>query len=89
MTLKEFVTMPFLLIEKLQLVNIFLPIPGREKLTFLKVMFVKKNELLLINPGAAGRHGFHKKRTMIRFKISKSGLSDMEIIELGERGKLS
>ena len=55
----------------------------------LKVEFDKKNQLTAINPGAAGKHGFHKKRTMIRFKISNSGLSDMEIIELGERGKLS
>ena len=55
----------------------------------LKIEFDKKNQLTAINPGAAGKHGFHKKRTMIRFKISKSGLSDMEIIELGERGKLS
>ena len=55
----------------------------------LKVEFDKKYQLTAISPGAAGKHGFHKKRTMIRFKISKSGLSDMEIIELGERGKLS
>ena len=55
----------------------------------LKVEYDKKNQLRVINPGAAGKHGFHRKRTMIRFKISKSGLSDMEIIELGERGKLS
>ncbi|MFL2592372.1 MAG: metallophosphoesterase [Cryomorphaceae bacterium] len=55
----------------------------------LKVEYDKKNQLTVINPGAAGKHGFHRKRTMIRFKISKSGLSDMEIIELGERGKLS
>ena len=55
----------------------------------LKIEFDKKNQLTAINPGAAGKHGFHKKRTMIRFKISKSGLSDMEIIELGERGELS
>lgn len=55
----------------------------------LKVEYDKKNQLTVINPGAAGKHGFHRKRTMIIFKISKSGLSDMEIIELGERGKLS
>ena len=55
----------------------------------LKIEYDKKNQLTVINPGAAGKHGFHRKRTMIRFKISKSGLSDMEIIELGERGKLS
>ena len=55
----------------------------------LKVEFDKKNQLTAINPGAAGKLGFHKTRTMIRFKISKGGLSDMEIIELGDRGKLS
>ena len=55
----------------------------------LKVEFDKKNNLTAINPGAAGKHGFHKKRTMIRFKISAQGLKDMQIIDLGDRGKLS
>lgn len=54
----------------------------------LKVGFDKKNELLLINPGAAGRHGFHKKRTMIRFEIDENSIQNMEIIELGLRSKL-
>ena len=55
----------------------------------LRVEFDKRNNLTAINPGAAGKHGFHKKRTMIRFKISSRGLKDMEIIDLGDRGKLS
>jgi len=55
----------------------------------LKVNFDKKNELLLINPGAAGRHGFHKKRTMLRFEINGNSIQNMEIIELGQRSKLS
>ena len=55
----------------------------------LKVEFDKKNNLTVINPGAAGKHGFHKKRSMIRFKISPQGLKDMQIIDLGDRGKLS
>ena len=54
----------------------------------LKVRFDKKNEVLLINPGAAGRHGFHKKRTMIRFEIDGNSIKNMEIIELGQRSKL-
>ncbi len=54
----------------------------------LRVEFDKKNNLLFINPGAAGRHGFHKKRTMIRFEINKSKIQNMEIIELGLRSKL-
>ena len=55
----------------------------------LKIENDTKNNIICINPGAAGRHGFHKKRTMIRFKISGKVMSDMEIIELGDRGKLA
>lgn len=55
----------------------------------LKVNHDKKNNLLCINPGAAGRHGFHKKRTMIRFEIDGINVENMEVIELGNRSKLS
>lgn len=48
----------------------------------LKVMNDSKLELLHMNPGAAGKHGFHKKRTMLRFKIDKKNISDLEVIEL-------
>ena len=54
----------------------------------LKVKFDKKNDVLCINPGAAGRHGFHHKRTMVRFEINQSSIENMEIIELGERSRL-
>ena len=37
----------------------------------LKVMFDKKLNLLHMNPGACGKHGFHKVRTMLRFVIDK------------------
>ena len=55
----------------------------------LRVEFDKKNHFLFINPGAAGRHGFHKKRTMLRFEINGDQIKNMEIIELGNRSKLS
>ena len=55
----------------------------------LKVEFDKRNNLTANNPGAAGKHRIHKKRTMIRFKISSQGIKDMQIIDLGYRGKLS
>lgn len=48
----------------------------------LKVMNDKTLNLLHMNPGAAGKHGFHKKRTMLRFKIDGGNISDLEIIEL-------
>lgn len=52
----------------------------------LKIQFDKKLNLLHLNPGAAGNHGFHKVRTMIRFTIDKKEIKDMEVIELATRG---
>ncbi len=52
----------------------------------LKVQFDKKLNLLHLNPGAAGKHGFHQVRTMLRFKIDVSDIKEMEIIELEKRG---
>jgi len=49
----------------------------------LKVMNDKNLGLLHMNPGAAGKQGFHKKRTMLRFKIEKKNIFDLEVIELG------
>ena len=47
----------------------------------LKVMYDKKLNMLHLNPGAAGKHGFHKVRTMLRFQIDKDKISNLEIIE--------
>ncbi len=52
----------------------------------LKVMFDKQYDLLHINPGAAGIHGFHKVKTLVRFTIDAEKIKDLEVIELGERG---
>ncbi len=52
----------------------------------LKVQFDKKLELLHLNPGAAGNHGFHKVRTMLRFTVDTGAIKDLEIIELATRG---
>jgi len=48
----------------------------------LKVMNDKTLGLLHMNPGAAGKHGFHKKRTMLRFQIDKKEIKELEVIEL-------
>ncbi len=48
----------------------------------LKVIYDKKLQLLHLNPGAAGKYGFHKVRTMLRFEIDKGEVKNMEIIEL-------
>ena len=47
----------------------------------------KIKNLLHLNPGAAGIHGFHQIRTMLRFEIHDGKLQNMEVIELGKRGK--
>jgi putative phosphoesterase len=51
----------------------------------LKVIFDKKINCLHINPGAAGKHGWHKVRTLIRFCISAEKIHTLEAIELGNR----
>ncbi len=51
----------------------------------LKVMFDKKLNILHMNPGAAGKHGFHNVRTMIRFEIHEDKISKLEVIELENR----
>jgi len=52
----------------------------------LKIMPDKKhNNLLHINPGAAGKHGFHQVRTMVRFTVEAGKISDLQVIELGNR----
>ncbi|MFW5793033.1 MAG: metallophosphoesterase family protein [Bacteroidota bacterium] len=48
----------------------------------LKVMNDKKNNLLHINPGAAGKSGFHKVITMIRLVIDGQNIKDLEVFEL-------
>lgn len=48
----------------------------------LKVMPDKKLDLLHMNPGAAGKYGFHKKRTMLRFTIEGENIKDLVVIEL-------
>ena len=47
----------------------------------LRVMNDKKHDLLHINPGAIGKHGFHNKRTMVRFEIDRKRIENLEIIE--------
>jgi putative phosphoesterase len=44
--------------------------------------------LLHLNPGAAGRHGFHKVRTLLRFGIDNGLVVDMQAVELGPRALL-
>lgn len=51
----------------------------------LKVMYDKKVNSLHLNPGAAGKHGWHKVRTLLRFCISEEKIHNLEVIELANR----
>ena len=53
----------------------------------LKVMPDSKFDLLHINPGACGNHGFHQIKTIVRFSVDAGEVFDLEVIELGKRGR--
>lgn len=54
----------------------------------LKVMPDREHNLLHMNPGAAGKHGFHKIRTVLRFSIDQGKVINAQAIELGLRGAI-
>lgn len=43
------------------------------------------HNMIYMNPGAAGRHGFHQMRTMLRFDVNDGKIAALEVIELGKR----
>lgn len=51
----------------------------------LKVMPDKRYDVLHMNPGAVGKHGFHKVRTMLRFTIDDTKIENLEVIEFPKR----
>ena len=51
----------------------------------LKIIYDDKLKCLHMNPGAAGTHGWHKVRTLIRFDIDGKDMKNCEVIELGKR----
>jgi putative phosphoesterase len=48
----------------------------------LKIMFDEKIDCLHMNPGAAGKQGWQKVRTVIRFTVDGKDIRDCEVIEL-------
>jgi uncharacterized protein len=46
------------------------------------------NNMLFLNPGAAGNQGFHAMKTLLRFELSNHLIKKMEVIELGKRGAI-
>ena len=51
----------------------------------LKIIYDEEIECLHINPGAAGKQGWHKVQTLVRFTIDGAAIKDCEVIELGKK----
>lgn len=51
----------------------------------LKIIYDDKIDCLHINPGATGKVGWQKMRTIIRFTIDGNNIKNCEVIELGKR----
>lgn len=51
----------------------------------LKVIYDDTLQCLHMNPGAAGREGWHQVRTLLRFSIDGKNIRDCQVIELGSR----
>ena len=66
--------------EKIEKINPNIFICGHSHI--LKIMNDKKNKLLFLNPGAAGNHGFHLVKTIIKFDIDDKEIRNLRIIEL-------
>jgi putative phosphoesterase len=52
------------------------------------VQFDPALKCLYMNPGAAGRHGWHQMRTALRFSLVGGKPVDLEVVELGKRSGL-
>lgn len=55
----------------------------------LRVIYDKKLDVLHMNPGAIGEHGFHQVKTCLSFSIHERKIQDLKVIELGKRGRTS
>lgn len=48
----------------------------------LLIKFDPRFNMLWVNPGACGNHGFHQVKTLLRFDLNKGEIKNMEIIEI-------
>lgn len=70
--------------KQLEMIKPMIFISGHSHI--LKVQYDKKLNLLHLNPGAVGKHGFHKIRTMLRFELDRGVVKYLEVIELHKDG---
>jgi putative phosphoesterase len=46
------------------------------------------NNMIVMNPGAAGKEGFHRVKTLLKFELNNGKIENLSAIELGPRGSL-
>lgn len=51
----------------------------------LKVVYDEEFACLHLNPGAAGKQGWHRVRTLLRFDVKDKKIQNLEVIELENR----
>ena len=66
--------------------NVRLMVSGHSHI--LKVMYDHELDLLHVNPGAAGYHGWQKERTLVRLTLDNGDIRDLEVIELGKKSEI-
>ena len=54
----------------------------------LRIERDKTFNMLYMNPGAAGKHGFHKVRTLLLFELNAGKIENLRAVELGPRSRL-
>lgn len=54
-----------------------------------KVAYDKVFDLLYMNPGACGSHGFHKIKTALQFELINKEIKNLSVIELGTRSSIN
>lgn len=54
----------------------------------LRIAYDSSLSCLYMNPGAAGKQGWHKMRTIVKFSIDGDQIKDCQVIELGKRGEI-
>lgn len=53
----------------------------------LKAMPDKQLHFLHLNPGACGNEGWHQVKTLMRFVLDAGAIRELQVIELGSRGR--
>ena len=54
-----------------------------------RVEFDRELNCLYMNPGAVGQHGFHQMRTLLLFELDAGKITNLRVVELGKRGKIT